>query len=238
MNMGVAKPHKSQNIVLMVFPILVSGDGKMAQLMARRLPPEAIQGVKNMPMTEDLSLEHGILSRILMAMNNTIKAIDAGGRPNMNVIAMGCNMMKQLVDMRHMKFEEEYVYPLFDKGECSNFVNTLRDQHNEGRKFVARMESLSKAGSPGSAQMEELKRDFTMFHDMMLAHAAFEETILFPILEGAPSDDQMRNLKMLGVKQEESLLGPNATQKAFDMLSELEAAAGVTGLSNFTQKAL
>jgi hypothetical protein len=42
---------------------------------------------------------------------------------------------------------------------------------------------------------------------------------------------------MRGTGQEESLFGPDATQKVFDILYQLEAAAGIKGASHFTKKA-
>jgi hemerythrin-like domain-containing protein len=206
--------------------------------MVPRAPPELIKGVKNMPITEELSLEHSLLTRILLVLNNMIMAPDSGPQPNMKLFAMACTMMKQVVDMRHMKFEEESIYPMFDNGELANFVSTLRVQHDEARKFVARMDTISKSGTLNQPQVEELKRDFVAFQTMITAHAAYEESILFTVIEGALSDEQMRELKSRGVKQEESLLGPNATQKVYDMLAEFEDMAGVTGLSFYTKKAL
>jgi hemerythrin superfamily protein len=86
------------------------------------------------------------------------------------------------------------------------------------------------------SRLEELKNYFTDFHEMLLAHAAFEESVLFPVLEGTLSGDELKELKMRGTEQEESLFGPDATQKVFDMLYQLEAAAGVKGASHYTKK--
>ena len=178
-----------------------------------------------------------MLIRIMLAMDNTIKAIDMDRKPDIEVITMGCSLLHQLVDLHHMRFEEENIYPLFENGEYSGFISAMRSQHDEGRKFVARIEALCKSGNRGRSQLEELKNYFTDFHEMMLAHVAFEESVLFPVMEGTLSGDELEELKIRGREQEESLFGPDATQKAFDMLYQLEAAAGVKGASHFTKKA-
>jgi hypothetical protein len=48
----------------------------MPFMMSHRLSPEALQGIKKMPIIGELSLEHAMLIRILLATDNTIKAID------------------------------------------------------------------------------------------------------------------------------------------------------------------
>lgn len=220
-------------------PNTVGGDELAEMMMRRRLPQEIVKGVKQMPITEELALEHGMLNRILLVLNNMIMAPDSGPRPNLNIFTMACAIMKQLVDLRHMSYEEESIYPLYDNDpEMGDIIRTLRAQHAEGRKFVDRMNTISRSGTPSPQAIEELKRDFVSFQTMMTAHAGFEETILFPYMMGTLSDEQMKDLKMKGIKQEESLMGPNATQKAYDMLVDLENAASVSGPEFYTKKAL
>jgi hemerythrin superfamily protein len=91
-----------------------------------------------------------------------------------------------------MKIEEDYIYPNFENTDLANFVKTLKDQHIEARKMLAKMTSLSKGGRP---DMDQLSSTFRDFKDMITAHAAYEESCLFPCMEGTWSQDQLDSLR-------------------------------------------
>ena len=162
----------------------------MAQKTMQRMPDGLEEGLEKMSPTEELAVEHGQLTRILLAMDKTLKAAGSSTKANLAPIKQACQMMKQSVVDHHMKIEEKDIYPQFENTELADFVATLKSQHNEARKLVARMDELSKTGNVrDKSEMEELKKAFNDFKEMITAHAAWEETVLFPVMEGTWSEE-------------------------------------------------
>lgn len=205
----------------------------MAQMTMERPPSGLKEGIEKISATQELGVEHAMLNRIMLAMDHSMKMAGKGSKSGLEPVVRGCELIKEVVDKHHMKIEEEEVYPRFENTKLSDLARTLKDQHVEMRKLVSRMENLAKRGS----DLDELKSTFMDFHDMTMAHAAWEESLLFPCMEGTWSDRDLKNLKETQEKHEKKLLGDDATQKVYSMLAELESAAGVSGLRDFTRRA-
>ncbi len=209
----------------------------MAQKMMKRMPSGLEDGLEKMSPTEELDVEHGQLTRILLAMDNVLRGSASVPKANLGPIDQACKMIRQSVVDHHMKIEEEHVYPRFEGTDLADCASTLKTQHIEARKLLAHMESLAKSGTlRDRAEMEELKRTFNDFKDMITAHAAFEETVLFPVMEGTWSQKDLDNLREIQEEDEKKLMGDNAAEKMFEMLTSLESSCGVTGLRDYTRR--
>ncbi|MGA9138874.1 MAG: hemerythrin domain-containing protein [Methanocella sp.] len=209
----------------------------MAQKMMKRMPSGLEEGMEKLSPTEELDVEHGQLTRILLAMDNVLRSEGSIPKANLGPINQACMLIKQAVVEHHMKIEEEIIYPRFENTELADFASALKTQHIEARKLLARMESLSKTGAVRDrSEMEELKRVFNDFKDMIIAHAAWEETILFPVMEGTWSKDDLNNLRETQEQDEKKLLGKDATEKLNTMLMSVESACGVNGINDFTRR--
>jgi hemerythrin-like domain-containing protein len=68
------------------------------------------------------------------------------------------------------------------------------------------------------------------------AHAAFEETVLFPVMEGTWSQKDLDNLREIQEEDEKKLMGDDAAEKMFEMLTSLESSCGVSGLRDYTRR--
>jgi len=204
----------------------------MAQMMIR-VPPGLEDGLEKMSPTEELAVEHGQLARIMLAMNNVLKKAGKSPKTSLRPVYQACEMIQQAVVDHHMKIEEEHVYPKFDGTELSEFADLLKAQHDEARKLVARMMSLSKGGRP---DMDQLNAAFRDFQDMITAHAAWEETVLFPAMEGTWSAEELSDLREIQEEQEEKMFGKDAAKTVYSKLAELESSCGIEGLRDFTRK--
>ena len=209
----------------------------MAQKMMKRMPSGLKEGMEKISPTEELSTEHGMLTRILLAMDKTLKAAGSSPKAELGVINQACQLIQQAVVDHHMKIEEQDVYPRFRDTELADCTATMKTQHAEARKMIARLDDLSKTGAVRSrSDLEELNRVFNDFKDMITAHAAWEETVLFPVMEGTWSEGELKGLRQAEERDEKKLLGKDATEQLYTMLADLEAAAGVTGLRDFTRR--
>jgi hemerythrin-like domain-containing protein len=209
----------------------------MAQKMMKRMPSGLEEGVEKMSPTEELAMEHGQLTRILLAVDNVLRPEGSIPKANLGPINQACTMIRQAVVDHHMKIEEELIYPKFEGTELEDCASILKTQHIEARKLLGRMESLAKSGTvKSSGDMDELKQCFNDFKDMLTAHAAFEETVVFPFMEGNWSEKELNSLREAQESDEKKLMGDDAVQKTFDNLTSLESSCGVTGLRDYTRR--
>jgi hemerythrin-like domain-containing protein len=205
----------------------------MAQKVLQRPPPGLEEAMEKISPTEELCIEHAMLDRIMLAMNHTMK-MSGGKKSDFKTIVQACDMIKQVVDEHHMKLEETEVYPKFEGDPVLGpMIEDFEEQHDEARKMVGRMRELADSDKPDTS---ELKRVFTDFHDMMMAHGAREETVLFPAMEGTWSDKDLDALKEAQEEDEKKLLGEDADEKIYEMLGDLEAAAGIESVADFTRR--
>lgn len=210
----------------------------MAQEILQRPPPGLEEAKEKISVTEELCLEHGMLDRIILAMDHSMKKAGSSPKGDLTAVSKGCEMIKSVIDEHHMKFEEQEIYPKFDKDPIlKNLSSELKVQHNEARKMVSMLSEMCKSSRRGKADMDEMRRVFNDFKDMMTAHAAREETVLFVAMEGTWSDDQLDAAKDAQEEQEKMLLGDDADEKVYAMLGEIESAAGIESLKDFTRRA-
>lgn len=211
----------------------------MSQEVLQRPPPGLDEAMEKISATEELCIEHGMLDRIMLAMDHAMKMAGNSPKADLSPISKACDMISLVVDQHHMKIEEDEIYPKFEKDPVlKNLASELKIQHDEARKMVAMMSEMSQAGkSHSKADMEDMKRVFTDFKDMLTAHAAREETVMFVAMEGTWSDDELQALKDAQEEHEEKLLGEDAAEKVYAMLGQIEAAAGVDSLKDFTRRA-
>lgn len=209
----------------------------MAQKMMRRMPSGIEEGLEKMSPTEELAVEHAQLTRILLAVDNAIRSEGGITRARLDPVNQACRMIRQAVVDHHMKVEEEHVYPRLQDTELADCASTLKTQHIEARKLLARMESLSKPGAArGRAEMDDLTRTFNDFKDMIAAHAAFEESIVFPYMLANWSQKDLDNLREIQEQDEKKLMGDDAVEKLYGMLVDLESSCGITGLKDYTRR--
>jgi hemerythrin-like domain-containing protein len=209
----------------------------MVQEILQRPPPGIEKAMKKVSATEELCIEHAMIDRVLLAIDHTLKTAGHSRNADLTPIAKGCDLIKAALVQHHMKIEEDHIYPKFEKDPVLGpLASDLKEQHVEARKLFARMDQLAKSGARGEGNVAELKRVFVDFKDMMTAHDAREATVLFPAMQGTWSDDQLHKLREAQEKDEKKLLGEDADEKLYGMLGEVESAAGIESVKDFTRR--
>src|SRR5215831_16737063 len=98
---------------------------------------------------EDLMREHGVLNRILLIYDESIRRIqsnDKNARFDPDVVTKSAGLIKKFIEDYHEKLEEDHLFPRFEKaGKHLDLVKTLRAQHAAGRTVTDRI--LASAGS-------------------------------------------------------------------------------------------
>ncbi|MFC4766000.1 hemerythrin domain-containing protein [Effusibacillus consociatus] len=93
------------------------------------------------PPTEDLMREHGVLKRILLVYEDSVKRL-VGEKPMdpyrvYPVIFNAAVVTRRFVEDYHQQLEEQYVFPVFLKeGEQVDLVRVLLEQHTAARQLT------------------------------------------------------------------------------------------------------
>ena len=140
---------------------------------------------EEIPPTEDLMREHGVLRRILIVYGEAARRMDADASV-VTVVASAAGIVRQFVEGYHEKLEEEFVLPKLEKaGKLAELTKTIRTQHAAGRKLTDAISKDAKAGKGASAeQRRAIVTSIQAFGRMYGAHAAWEDTELFPVYRG------------------------------------------------------
>src|SRR5689334_25404274 len=89
------------------------------------------------PPTEDLMREHGVLRRILLVYGEAARRLDGGGTEPVPLPELGhaATIVREFIEDYHERDEEEHIFPVLEKAhKLAELVATLRAQHQAGRK--------------------------------------------------------------------------------------------------------
>ena len=185
---------------------------------------------------EDLTSQHALVGRILLVYQMSATK-DTGMTPApTKVLATAAGMIRSAVDEFHVRIEEDYLFPLFEKsGNMTSLVSTLRQQHAAGKRLNDTILQMASA-STGSASVEALAPHLMAYSRMIQAHTAYEETLLYPQIRSALSDTDYERLQTTMQEMSNKKLGPEGFAGMLAKVEELERSAGITGLAQFTPK--
>jgi len=127
---------------------------------------------------EDLMREHGVLNRVLLIYDETIRRIQANEKFDGTVVTKSASIIKSFIEDYHEKLEEDHIFPRFEQaGKLIELTVNLRAQHAMGRRVTERIVAAAKSGDT-----ETLRTSLAAFNRMYRPHEAREDTVLFPAL--------------------------------------------------------
>jgi len=190
------------------------------------------------PLTEDLMGEHGILSRILLIYEKIIKNIDTHTKFSISDLNDAAHIIKSFIEDYHEKLEENYVFPIFENhGKETELTKTLRDQHKKGRTITIQVQKILQAKrNPTKRQNKILKELLQKFITMYRPHKSREDTILFPQIRGLISEHEFHELSEKFEDLENELFGKNCFENIIKKIESIESNLGIYQLNQFTPK--
>lgn len=203
----------------------------------RITPPTTQRDEDDIPLTEDLMREHGILNRILLAYEEVIRRIDANEFVPINTVHQAVHIIKTFIEEYHEKNEENYLFPLFEKHNKEvALVGTLKEQHIQGRALTAKILDLITKGRAGMSlkQKRELKVLLQKFITMYRPHEAREDTVLFPLVRSLMSEAEFKALSQKFEESEHVLFGKHGFTKILEKVVKIEQDLGIYDLNQFT----
>jgi hemerythrin-like domain-containing protein len=187
---------------------------------------------------EDLMREHGVLNRVLLVYEETLRRLDAGDDPRVDVLASAAALIQRFIEGYHEKLEEAELFPRFEKaGKLVELVGVLREQHAAGRGVTARILKLATpATAADKSARAQLSTSLRAFNRMYRPHEAREDTILFPAFHDLVGKKEYERLGDQFEEKEHQILGEDGFEKAVAEVAQLEQALGIHDLASFTPK--
>jgi hemerythrin-like domain-containing protein len=192
----------------------------------------------DIPPTEDLMREHGVLRRTLLVYEEASRRLQAGDAGVLDAVAGAASLVRRFVEGYHEKLEENFVFPKLEKaGKLVELTQVLRVQHGAGRKVTDAILEGARAGRAAGAEARRaLVADIGRFLRMYAPHAAWEDTELFPVYRGLFSERELDKLGDRFEEQEHQLLGGGGFEGSLKDVRDLEAALGIGDLAAFTPR--
>lgn len=192
---------------------------------------------QDIPPTEDLMREHGVLRRILLVYDEAARRLPAEDAV-VGVVGSAAGIVRRFVEGYHEKLEEEFVLPKLEKvGKLVDLAKIIRVQHAAGRKLTESISKNAKAGKGASAeQRRTIVADMQSFGRMYSAHAAWEDTDIFPAYRSMFTEAELDKLGDQFEEQEHKLLGGSGFEGSLKEVGDLEKSLGIHDLAKYTPR--
>jgi len=179
---------------------------------------------------EDLMQEHGVLQRVVIIYDAAALRIERHEQLDPAVIAKAAGVVRRFVEDYHERTEEKFVFPrLQAAGRELGLLAVLLHQHERGRQLTD--EIIHRAGAGASPELAQALRSFGR---MYRAHAAREDTVIFPAFRQVVGGTEYEELGEQFEEREHQLLGEHGFEAAVAEVASLEAQLGLADLAEFT----
>ncbi|MEN6387051.1 MAG: hemerythrin domain-containing protein [Phycisphaerales bacterium] len=180
---------------------------------------------------EDLMREHGILRRIMLIYEQSLKMPQADA---IEPIKQSAQLVRNFVEDYHEKLEEEFLFPRFRKQNVlTELVDTLQQQHDATRKLTDILLNPAK-----EADFQKINKVISLFINVYRPHAAREDTELFPRFREITNSQEYAHLGEIFEDWEMRLFGENGFKDMVNKVEVLERKVGIYLLGKFTPNVL
>ena len=176
----------------------------------------------DIPITEDLMREHGLLNRLLLIYEKLISCKNL----DYELTFITAILIRSFIEDYHEKMEEDYIFPLFN----NEMTNILKEQHQIGRKLTdVILENSQKEINP-----DLIKENITKFIFMYRAHESREDTEIFEKVREKISKEQFEKISDISEELEIKNFGENGYQKILKEVIKIEKKLGVNSLDYYS----
>ena len=183
--------------------------------------------------------EHGVLNRILLIYEHYERQL-SNAKQDLDpaVLNSAAGIILHFIEDYHEKLEEDFLFPRFVRaGKLVELVQTLRAQHQAGRKVTTKILTLAKNGFRASEDRRTLGNSLAQFIGRYRPHKAREDTVLFPALRSIISAHEYAALGETFENKEHQLFGKDGFKGIVEQVAGLEQRLGIYDLSQFTPRA-
>jgi hemerythrin-like domain-containing protein len=132
--------------------------------------------------------------------------------------------------------EEAYIFPAVKiaGGPAAGLADTLIAQHQRGREITDYILAVTQGAKLGAANGGQLATAFDSLARMYRAHAAREDTIIFPAWKQTLSAGQLDEMNDKFEEIEHRQFGKDGFEDAVRQISDIEASLVLGDLAAFT----
>ncbi|MFH1070763.1 MAG: hemerythrin domain-containing protein [Candidatus Glassbacteria bacterium] len=198
-----------------------------------------VHGEEEVSPAEDLMREHGVLKRVLLVYEETLRRLHAGEELPPEALAEAAGIIRSFIEDYHEKLEEDFLFPRFRKAnKLVELVEVLLEQHRAGRRLTdttLRLANFEALKNPDDKR--ELSDSLQKFIRMYSPHEAREDTVLFPAFRGIVSSNEYDSLGEEFEEKEHELFGEDGFDKMVERVAAIEKSLGIYDLKQFTPRA-
>lgn len=192
--------------------------------------------VEEIPATEDLMREHGVLNRILLIYEAIIKREESANEFPLEELTKAIALIRDFIENYHEHLEETYIFPIFEKKKQEvALVKTLRKQHDQGRVITANIQKLA---NPQAIKIIKNKKEIAIllkkFITMYRPHEAREDTVLFPKVRSLITEQEFKELGEKFEDKEREQFGADGFTAIVKKVEDIEKSLGIYQLEQFT----
>jgi hemerythrin-like domain-containing protein len=188
--------------------------------------------------TEDLMREHGILRRALLLYSEAAARLRADAAAfDPRALAPAATLFQDFGETYHERMlEEQHVFPTVKSagGPAAALVDVLEAQHRRGREITAYILGAAQRGKLAGGDAATLATTLDAMVRMYRAHAAREDTVVFPAWKAALPEKRIEELGEEFEKIERRQFGGDGFDLARDRIEAAERALGIEDLGRFT----
>lgn len=189
------------------------------------------EGEPEVGATEDLMREHGVIRRVLVVYREAAARLHA--RPAAvpaDALQRAAQLMRSFAEDYHEKqLEEAYLFPELVKsgGSLTDTIHTLTAQHRRGREITGYVLAVTRR--PISADSARpLALALESFARMYEAHAALEDTVVFPAWKKALGPKALAEAGERFEAIEHEFFGKDGFEDAVARVDAIERSFGLT----------
>jgi hemerythrin-like domain-containing protein len=187
---------------------------------------------------EDLMREHGVLRRIIILYDEAATRLEASKDLPLETVSRAAGIVRKFAQDYHENLEEVYLFPRFEKaGILADLVKVLRDQHKAGRRLMDEALAILKADEKTAVGRARLAKVLRLFNRLYTAHAAHEDTVLFPAVRKIMTPKEYDTMGDRFEDAETNLFGEHGFEKVVEQVAGLEKTLGLADLAQFTPPA-
>ncbi len=170
---------------------------------------------------DDLRHEHEVILSALGILDAMLDRLGGANPPSADDLHAFLGFLKEFADKCHHGKEEGILFPaLTEAGLPSQGgpVGVMLHEHVEGRELIQQMEKAVN-GKVDAVAFAGAARGYA---ELLRAHIAKENDVLFPMAEQMLPADQMAQIKARFVEHEETVIGHGRHEELHRLLKELK----------------
>lgn len=210
------------------------------EIKADNAGKEKLASQVEVPATEDLMKEHGLLNRILLIYEEVLKRLHENKPFRFILLYEAATIVREFVEDYHEKLEEQYIFSRFEKSENKEhkeLVRILKEQHDAGRQLTdCVFACIAKHKKLTPTCREVLIKNLTDFIAMYRVHEAREDTVLFPAFHELITLKEYEKLSDLFEETEEELFGEHGYEKMLAQVENIEKELEIYDIEKVTPK--